>query len=281
MTSFSKRSPTGPGSQPLEEDSELSYMPMPSGMMTFAMPDLPEPEETGELGTAKALLARVAVLAEKYSEDGSHNMIDLAGLDADNLALINQILGEGEVSIIAGTGCQVQEAVLAGVWRVRVTDENGALLHDLIEVARFPVTISALTFHDAQAALTLPEEYGANIVNAPMLLPEINEHIPLAAPDSEPHVINLSLLPHTEEDLAFLDAQLGRSGIIILSRGYGSCRVTATNTRNVWWVQFYNSQDTLILNSIEITPVPEVVCAAPEDIADSAKRLAEILEVYR
>ena len=37
---------------------------------------------------------------------------------------------------------------------------------------------------------------------------------------------------------------------------------------------------TLILNSIEITDVPAVACAAPEDIADTRDRLAEILEPY-
>ncbi|MDX1812887.1 MAG: hydrogenase expression/formation C-terminal domain-containing protein, partial [Gammaproteobacteria bacterium] len=52
-------------------------------------------------------------------------------------------------------------------------------------------------------------------------------------------------------------------------------------TLNVWWVQYFNSQDTLILNTLEITKVPEVACAGDEDIADSAQRLNEILEVYR
>ena len=98
---------------------------------------------------------------------------------------------------------------------------------------------------------------------------------------SGPHVINLSLLPHTEEDLTFLDALLGRSGLTVLSRGYGNCRIMATATRDTWWVQYYNSQDAMILNSIEIGGVPEVACAAPEDIADSAERLHEILEIYR
>ena len=93
--------------------------------------------------------------------------------------------------------------------------------------------------------------------------------------------INLSLLPHTEEDLVYLNDVLGRGTLTVLSRGYGNCRIMATATRNVWWVQFYNSQDAMILNTIEITPVPEVACASPEDIADSATRLDEILEIYR
>jgi hydrogenase-1 operon protein HyaF len=37
---------------------------------------------------------------------------------------------------------------------------------------------------------------------------------------------------------------------------------------------------TLILNSLEISAVPDVVIAAPEDLADSAERLSQILAPY-
>jgi hydrogenase-1 operon protein HyaF len=94
------------------------------------------------------------------------------------------------------------------------------------------------------------------------------------------HVVNLSLLPHTEDDLAWLDAALGEGAVTILSRGYGNCRITSTGVANVWWVQYFNSQDTLILNTIEVSRVPNVACAAAEDLEDSAQRLREILEVY-
>mgnify|MGYP000724044400 FL=1 len=61
----------------------------------------------------------------------------------------------------------------------------------------------------------------------------------------------------------------------MLSRGYGNCRITSTRLRNTWWVQYFNSMDHLILNTIEVTSVPEVALAAPEDFADSVERLAE------
>ena len=102
-----------------------------------------------------------------------------------------------------------------------------------------------------------------------------------AGPGSEPHVINLTLLPVSDDDMQFLTESLGGGPVVILSRGYGNCRITSTSTRYTWWVQYFNSQDTLILNSIEISEVPEVACAAREDIQDSASRLAEILDVYR
>jgi hydrogenase-1 operon protein HyaE len=43
----------------------------------------------------------------------------------------------------------------------------------------------------------------------------------------------------------------------------------------VWRVQFFNSMDTLILDTLEVTDMPEVVLAAPEDLSDSARRLVK------
>ena len=86
---------------------------------------------------------------------------------------------------------------------------------------------------------------------------------------------------HTEGDLSFLEAALGQGDLIILSRGYGNCRIRSTGTRHCWWVRYFNSQDTLILNSVEITPLPGVAQAAAEDLTDSAERLAEIMATYR
>jgi hydrogenase-1 operon protein HyaF len=47
----------------------------------------------------------------------------------------------------------------------------------------------------------------------------------------------------------------------------------------VWRVRYFNSMDTLILDTIEVTGVPEVACAAREDVADSAERLGEICAI--
>ncbi|MCG8082170.1 MAG: hydrogenase expression/formation protein, partial [Candidatus Thiodiazotropha taylori] len=68
--------------------------------------------------------------------------------------------------------------------------------------------------------------------------------------------------------------------LTILSRGYGNCRITSTAVQNVWWVQYFNSQDKNILNTIEIGAIPAVAAAAHEDVQDSAERLSEILEAY-
>ncbi|HSI57818.1 MAG TPA: hydrogenase expression/formation C-terminal domain-containing protein, partial [Ideonella sp.] len=112
----------GPGSQ--VEDETLSYMAMPQGMETFRSPVLPEPEAVAVCEAAhRVLRATLAALAQTVG-DGVNRCIDLAQLPPADLALVNQVLGEGEVSaLVKAAGdptaeLRVQESVYAGVWRV-------------------------------------------------------------------------------------------------------------------------------------------------------------------
>jgi hydrogenase-1 operon protein HyaF len=176
---------------------------------------------------------------------------------------------------------QIQESVLTGVWRVQTFDAQQQLIADGIEVADIPSIVREHGFADVQTLNTDLSHLPIGVLNAPALITEIAEKSASWEKGDLPHVINLSLLPLSTEDLAFLGERLGVGTITILSRGYGNCRIGSTRIPNVWWVKYYNSEDALILNSIEIVDVPEVACAASEDLADSAERLAEILEVYQ
>ncbi|WP_064697652.1 hydrogenase expression/formation protein [Rhizobium aegyptiacum] len=271
----------GPGSQPSEEDGGvLEYMEMPKGMTVFRSPILPEPDQLLGVDAAKAALRRVMVQLKDW-KPGTCPRIELSGLDKQNVDFISQALGDGEVSIICGGTIQCQESVMAGVWRVRETGAGGVLVSDAIEIGIFPQSVIARAFAGSSHAITIPRSYGPGVFNAPPLLAEINEAIAKSGlGGAAPHAINLSLLPHTEEDLSVLDELLGQGPVTILSRGYGNCRVMTTALRDTWWVRFYNSQDTLILNSIEVSNLPDVVCASPEDIIDSAERLSEIMAIY-
>ena len=121
----------------------------------------------------------------------------------------------------------------------------------------------------------------AGVVNAPVLLVELMDKSAGFSDQAELHVINLTLLPHTEPDLEWLDTALGQGSVEILSRGYGDCRISATGQAHVWRVQFFNSMDVLILDTFEVTRLPEVALAAPEDLADSAERIREVMEAIR
>ncbi len=274
----------GPGSQPENpDDLNMAFMEMPQGMSTYEMPQVPEPEDAAHLSQGLMRARALLDALRDYRAGMPARVIELDGLDEQNLVFMDQLLGEGEVSVKCGAPLDalIQESVLAGVWRVRYLDSAGEVVRDTVEVADVPGLVREQTFRDSQTRLdTGSLEIPENVYNAPPLLAEIADKLPEYRPGNEPHIINLSLLPHTEEDLLFLADVLRIGPVVILSRGYGNCRISSTGTRNLWWVQYFNSQETLILNTLEISDVPEVACAADEDIQDSAQRLAEILSLY-
>ncbi len=275
---------SGPGTQPAELDgAELDILQLPSGMDTYIAPPLPEPEEVQGLDAGLALLHQLGEQLSAYKTGVSQPAVVLNDLDPRNRALVDQVLGEGEVSIVieGAEHRRIQESVLAGVWRIQQTNSDGLLLDDRIEVGPIPQQVVQTAFAEAKNKVELVSPLPPGVLNSPPLFSEINDQVHNWKAGKTSHVINLTLLPQTEEDLGFLQQQLGAGKVSILSRGYGNCRISSSGTRNVWWVQYFNSQDRNILNTLEITDVPGVACAAPEDIADSAVRLDEILEIYR
>jgi len=275
----------GPGSQPADSDgAEMTFMDLPSGMTTFEAPMIPEPDEIEGLEAAISMTEDMLKALKSYHVGDKACVIELDYLDEKNRVFYNQLLGDGEVSVqcTGEINAIIQESVLAGVWRVQYLDEQQSIIRDTMEIVDIPALISEMTFHNAAESLDVTQlKIPEGVYNAAPLLAEISDKLPEFARDQQVHVINLSLLPHTEEDIKYLSDSLGIGPVIILSRGYGNCRISSTGTRNVWWVQYFNSQDTLILNTLEISKVPDVACASQEDIEDSAERLDEILNIYR
>jgi len=128
------------------------------------------------------------------------------------------------------------------------------------------------------AALCETIDYAIDQANTAFV--DVTVFIMLSENGGTPHSINLSLLPLSQTEQEFIDHRLGRGAVDILSRGYGKCQVISTLAPNVWWVRYFNSMGTPILNSLEVVDVPLVVKAAPEDLRDSATRLDDILEPY-
>ena len=272
----------GPGSQ--VEDETLAYMPMPQGMETFRAPVLPEPEDTVQCRQAHRALRETLAQLDRVRQGGGNLGVDLSSLPAADLKLVNQVLGEGEVSAVVsggeGGGCElrVQESVFAGVWRV-VASVDGVVTSDTIEVGAVPQALKTEATKDVSA--TVPRWQGAlppNVQNAPALLAELEDQWRIWRPGQLAHVVNLTLLPMSVEDIGFLDHHLGTGRVLILSRGYGNCRITNTRMPNCWRVVYYNSQDVVILNTVEVVELPDVAQAAKEDLDDSHERLTEVLE---
>ena len=270
----------GPGSQP-DSGKELRYIDMPNDMATFSAPLIPEPEAVSHLVGAREAMQWLGEALAAFAPGQPPQLANLTGLDAENRELVNQILGEGEVSIVASgdVPARCQESVLAGVWRTLYFDEAQRVIGDLLEVAMAPHVLAAPIGDGEPVDTSLPDEDAPGL-NAVPILVELQAHLEVYTGGGRRHSINLSLLPLSDEDTGFLDSRLGRGPIEILSRGYGKCQITSTGTPNVWWVRYYNSMGTLILNSLEVVTLPEVVVAAEEDLRDSATRLHEILAPY-
>ena len=274
----------GPGTQPTAQEEGLEYMTMPSDMAIYHQPILPEPEDAAGMEQGKRVLEQVLRALRRWRRDSPIQVIDLDPLDAGNLDFVNQALGEGEVSVAfdGPSPIRAQESVLAGVWRVRHFNGHDRVIRDAIEIGEVPDMVRSATFSDADLELdSTCDRSDPAIQNAPALLVELAERLATCRPGDAPHTINLTLLPLTETDVMLLGERLGVGPVTILSRGYGNCRIGSTARRNGWWIKYFNSQDVLILNTIEVVDVPSVAIAAPEDIADSIERLDEILEMYR
>lgn len=270
----------GPGSQ--SDDDGLSYLPMPKEMYTFELPRLPEKDDLAAAPGALEMLAQLQEVLVQYRPGQSTRKLSLNKLDAAALTLLHQVLGEGEVALQIDGLVQIraQETVLAGVWWLQQFDRAGTLIRQWLEVADVPQAARDYAFADDAIPDQLPAPAEGVLNAAPVLVElfDVARENRLEARDM-PHVINLSLLPFSPEDHAFLARQLGQGQVVILSRGYGNCRISATAVSGIWRVQYFNSTDQLILDTLEVIAMPQVACAAQEDLEDSAQRLREIREV--
>lgn len=280
--------PAGPGSQP--EPDDWSCLPLPSTVQTWHAPDTPDP---GTPGTAEVL----PLLREMTAALGSDPwpaqplVFPVASLSADANRLLAQLMGEGEVSAQvvpsadrtgpdAGVFVRIQESRYPGVWRVIVDSAAGERIDDRIEIGAIPSVVVDAAARSGATHGVVPDAAGHELMNAPSIATEIvAAHAnAVATHGAGSHVINFSLLPVTPADLAWLDEMLGSGTVGLFSTGYGKCTVAATGWRHVWRVRYFDGSNKVLLDTLEITRIPEVVVASADDLADSLGHLREIVE---
>ncbi|HUH91841.1 MAG TPA: hydrogenase expression/formation C-terminal domain-containing protein [Casimicrobiaceae bacterium] len=267
----------GPASQ--VEDEPLQYLDIPHEMATFRMPSVPQRTDQEALSEARSVLDEFADALGPWDPASSPigPRLGVSGVSPGALAVINQMLGEGEVSIqIAGPEpMRIQESVFTGIWRVRPLNGHGEMTGDWIEAAALPEVVmrTASAAESRVAPVTLPE----GTMNSPALLQEIESAMRAWRPNAPAHVVNLTLFPLTPEDHRVLELALPVGPVAMISRGFGNCRITSSLARNVWRVQYFNTMNTLILNTLEVVAAPEVALAAADDLNDSRERLGELV----
>ncbi|WP_454644919.1 hydrogenase expression/formation C-terminal domain-containing protein [Bradyrhizobium liaoningense] len=229
---------------------------------------------------AVALLSSIAGAIEGQKADAPTQLFRLANLNDLESKLVADVLGEGEVAgVVAlpdGSLAQIQESVLAGIWRVRLETDAAS---EYLEIGAVPEIVrrAAADLTSADFEIGQVPEGAMNVLP---VLAEIRERAQAWRPGLRSQIINFTLLPMSPVDMSFLQDTIRNGPIQLVSRGYGTCRVLSTGIRNVWSVQFFNAMDTIILDTLEVGGVPAVALAADEDFEDSAERLQEIIEAY-
>lgn len=242
---------------------------------------LPVPPKLPEnFAPSDALLAWLeqlrGALDAAAAQPGHTCKLSLSALDPLSIQAVVEILGEGEVTgkvTLDGTRYDVQESVLAGVWRIRGSDQS-----DDVEVGAAPSVILDAAASLQRADFAVPAPDGATM-NAPAVLAEIRDR---AAHwnGSDNHVLNFTLFPMTDADHALLTDTLARADLEMNSGGFGDCRIMGTRYRHVWAVQYVNAMGHTILDTVEIGALPAAARASWQDFEDSGERLSEVLEAY-
>ncbi|MBB4197167.1 hydrogenase expression/formation protein [Rhodoblastus sphagnicola] len=228
------------------------------------------------------MLPKIVAALENQKAGAPGQLFDLTEFSADEKRLLSEAIGDGEVGGVASTPdgvvAQIQEANMAGLWRVRFTAADGQLFADYLEVSALPeIARRAALVNGRPLTIGAPPEGAMNVMP---LLQEISARSEAWKEGDPTHTITFSLLPMNPVDMSFLQQNLGPGSVKLISKGYGACRVHSTGAKHVWSVQYFNASDEIVLDTLEIGAPPAAACAADEDFIDSAERLREIEEAY-
>ncbi|ODU01692.1 hydrogenase expression/formation C-terminal domain-containing protein [Thiobacillus sp. 65-1402] len=121
-----------------------------------------------------------------------------------------------------------------------------------------PIPIHAVNPPPGESALT---------GNAPPLLRELAAGVRRLLETGESSAIDLSALPLTPADLDWLQEKLGSGEISVILQAGGVSTLNETACPGIWWVTHRNEQGAVTAQFIEVAFVPELVKAAPQDVA--------------
>ena len=113
--------------------------------------------------------------------------------------------------------------------------------------------------------------------NAPVLLREIAEYVKVLLETGESTAIDLNAMPLTPADLEWLHERLGQGEIEVTLNADGESTLSETACPGVWWVVHRNEKGAVASQFIEVSPVPELVKAHPEDIKIGLEHLKSLI----
>jgi hydrogenase-1 operon protein HyaF len=115
--------------------------------------------------------------------------------------------------------------------------------------------------------------------NALPLLHEIQHALTRFVETGERAVIDLSSIPFAPADEQRLLEALGHGEVEATINALGPTRVWETAFPGVWLVDHRNTESARLVLQVEVTDVPDILKAQPEDVADGVAALQERIAV--
>lgn len=113
--------------------------------------------------------------------------------------------------------------------------------------------------------------------NATAVLHEVAELLVALAERGETGIIDLGGMPLSSADKAWLAAKLGQGEVQMTLNLDGASEVRETAFHGVWWLVHHNEKGVLTGEFIEISSVPGLVSAHPDDIRQAADKLGFLI----
>lgn len=113
--------------------------------------------------------------------------------------------------------------------------------------------------------------------NARPLLREIAEMMRTLAATGAPGILDLAALPLTPADKTWLRERLGPGQVQATLDAEGISSVEETACPGVWWVTHRDTRERVLSEFIEVTLVPEILKAHPEDVEMGQAYLEEVI----
>lgn len=113
--------------------------------------------------------------------------------------------------------------------------------------------------------------------NADAVLHEIVALLETYTTTGEMGAIDLHSLPLTPADYELLRATLTEGEVHAHINAIGNSDIHETCYPGVWWLTYYNAEDDVVAELLEVTSVPQILKAPEEDMRDGLARLRDRL----